>query len=652
MADVVIVGGGPIGLAHAWGLKKLNPDVNVVVFEKYEEYQRKHTLIMQHQQLQKLMEATETMDDPDLLTLLKRLKKDPHIRTNELEQIFKTLAQNNGVEIITEEIKKETIQQQIFDKHPDARLIIGADGTHSVVSSTLFPEGNQVKHEFDYVLQLRFEVNGEQKADSIDSIAFYQQMARQGLIANEYVGHFADGKTPITMQMMISKQAFAQLKTATSKNPITPFANIPNDGTDIPEQPLAHLPEDIKRFIYRYLAIRIGKGGEQIDKSTIRVSVNEAPATHAEQVIYKHGETHLSLAGDAGLGLSYFKGLNAGLESSAEFLSMMKPAIKQKFADNAVTQQALEAYQVWFRQFVPKKIKEVADYSTYRIRSVWSGIKFLQSLKTASTVDDADGNIQEELLADYFRLLGQNNEAEGDETVAWQPYPHRPYNLVKLGQFDYVPITYTLRKIAKIFIDYFKPYKSDSHIKQDFKQPLVGIANTGMGLIKLVVGFFTFNPKRFADGFFTLLRGLIELTTTPATWFIKPIIRTLATIRAGKIAIESNEGMVKLVDYGKNYLQETENAELSPQKMHALLAVCNDLHRKFHKGLYRGQSTKITADCESKLFLQTKNTTTFSREAVDAYFSLFLKPESQALDSGDVSEKATYTTAENVISVK
>lgn len=146
-ADVEIVGAGPIGLANAWGLKKPNPDLKVVVIEKYSEYQRKHSLIMQHQQLEKLMLATGSEHDEQLCALLARLKKDPHIRTNELESIFKQLALDNGVEIIIEEVQQSTIETQLLGCKP--KLIIGADGTHSVVNQSFFPEGNQVKHEFD-----------------------------------------------------------------------------------------------------------------------------------------------------------------------------------------------------------------------------------------------------------------------------------------------------------------------------------------------------------------------------------------------------------------------------------------------------------------------------------------------------------------------
>lgn len=43
-ADTVIIGAGPVGLFLAIQLKACCPQMNVVVFEKYKEYQRKHVL--------------------------------------------------------------------------------------------------------------------------------------------------------------------------------------------------------------------------------------------------------------------------------------------------------------------------------------------------------------------------------------------------------------------------------------------------------------------------------------------------------------------------------------------------------------------------------------------------------------------------------
>ncbi|CEK09698.1 FAD-dependent monooxygenase family protein [Legionella hackeliae] len=648
MTDVVIVGGGPIGLAYAWGMKKLNPNLDIVVLEKYSEYQRKHTLVMQYKQLQALMDATETAEDNTLKNLVMRLKADPHIRTNELETIFKTLATEAKVKIVTEEVKKETIQEQIFDKYPNARLVIGADGTHSTVSETLFPPNNQIKHEFDYVLQLRYEVEGERKTNSLSTTTFYQEMARQGLIANEYVGSFADGKTPVTMQMMISKEAFEQLKAkATSKNPILPFNQPDQEGTVIPEQPIDDLPGEISTFVYRYLhhKIRECKDGEKIAYQSIRVSVNEAPATHAAQLVHTKiddGErsTALVLGGDASLGLSYFKGLNAGLESTAYFFEHLKPVIKNGLPDAKAITSALANYQSWFLEtFAPSKIQEVKDYSTYRIRKVWNGFKIFRDIKNASTIDIGDGDTQKEIIADYFKLLARDTKAASDSSVAWRPYPHRSYEPVKLGQFAYIPIQYTLSRIGKIFIDFFKPYKSEYQLKQDFKQPLVGLNDTFMGLLKIVVGFFTLDFWRFADGIFSVLKGAIELATTPLVWIVKPISRSLISLFSDPIKIEDNKGIRQLAAKGLDYLDRGKDSELSPHKLHELLAICNDLDRKYNKCLTRGQTSDITQSVEKDLFYKAKKTSVdnISRKEIRNYFSLFQQKPAQEQTNKDVS---------------
>src|SRR4051794_31483904 len=80
--DILVVGAGPIGLVNAWGMKRLNPKLKIVVLEKYAEYQRTHTLVMQAEQLEAIMKATNSEQHPELVKLLKQLKKDPHIRTN------------------------------------------------------------------------------------------------------------------------------------------------------------------------------------------------------------------------------------------------------------------------------------------------------------------------------------------------------------------------------------------------------------------------------------------------------------------------------------------------------------------------------------------------------------------------------------------
>ncbi|MGQ3891019.1 FAD-dependent oxidoreductase [Legionella sp. CNM-4043-24] len=702
-ADVVIVGGGPIGLAHAWALKKLNPnpDFSVVVLEKYQEYQRKHTLIMQPAQLERLMKATETEQDPALCQLLADLRQDKHIRTNELETRFKNLARDSGVTLVHQEVgfglvrltqplpfeRMNTLFRQhdgcflyqndlfyfdysqqsvrpidevdeddyraihdfisqldeenrvtpasgsqfaqieaITGVNPVAeqllrlkpKMIIGADGTHSVISDALFPAGNQIKHPFDYVLQLRFEIEGDTRAAEMETIDFYQQMARRGIIANEYVGRYDESKrtTPVTMQMMISPEAFEALRSATSKNPLLPFAPVSKDGMTLDQ-----VPTEFRDFINRYVSEKIKAGrvaGMRLDRNSIRISVNEAPATNAAHVSGKYRDVPVLLAGDAGLGLSYFKGLNAGLESTARLFTHLAQAVKASLQPEQ-TIDGLKEYQTWFAGFAERKVKEVESYSTWRIRAAMKAVKVVRAFKNSSMVEE-DDDIKP-VLDDYFNLM---DGVSPGETRAFRLYPHRSYDPVNLGQFQHVPIEHSLKKTGKMFADYVKPYKTFRQFRQDLAQPLVGIVNVSIGIVKIVAGVFGLNGRRLGDGIFTLLRGTLELVTAPLSMLVKPLTRSLVSLVAGRPLIEHGLGMRQLAELGEQKLNEHElDDEFSPLEVYEVKAVCNDLHRKFLKADKRGQPTRLKAE-EEHLWRQMGSEGPYvSRESVGRYFSLF-----------------------------
>jgi 2-polyprenyl-6-methoxyphenol hydroxylase-like FAD-dependent oxidoreductase len=624
--DVLVIGAGPIGLINAWGIKQLNPNLKIVVLEKYADYQRSHTLVMQSAQLEAIMTATNSEQHPTLVALLKQLKADPHLRTNTLQKIFTQLAQDSGVEIKTEhEIQIDTIGQTINEEYPNVQLMIGADGTHSVVSRALFPDGNQVKHEFDFVLQLRFEIHGKEKAPGIRIQQFYQQMARKGLIANEYMGHFDQGKTPVTMQMMISKKDFLALEKATSKNPLKPYA-VTKSG-EHPEKII--LPSRLKSFLTKYIQYKtqdVTEAGQVIDSESVRISVNEAPATYAREIFTKRGGARVVLEGDAALGLSYFKGLNAGLEASAEFLSTMSSVIQDSFKDKTAMDRQLNKYQTWFlKDFSPKKVKEVGQYSFWKIRSAMTVMHIARVIKNASMLDEDDD--LDPVIADYFRYDATDPLYRASHQ-RWRPFPHREYDLVKFGQLDYVPLKHTAKKIAKIFIDFFTPYKSSTQLTQDFKQPFVGIANFFVGLGKIVVGVSTLNIWMLSDGLFHMLRASIELIMTPVTWLLKSMTRGIATlIHGGYKKIEDNKSLQDLAQHGLDDLNKTaqtvEKGLTDKDKtIYELLSMCHDIHRKFDKSVHRGQPTELGVE-EALSYFEIRADHILDRQKLHHYFSLF-----------------------------
>lgn len=185
-------------------------------------------------------------------------------------------------------------------------------------------------------------------------------------------------------------------------------------------------------------------------------------------------------------------------------------------------------------------------------------------------------------------------------------------------------LKYTAKKIGKLFVDYFKPYKSVHQIGQDFKQPLVAISSFFTGLIKTGIGICTLNARSLIDGLFNMVRGAIELITTPLTWIIKPVTRGLATlIHGGFKKIEENEGVRYLAQYGQTYLGQKKDSDLTSEKtIHELLAVCNDIHRKFDKSVSRGQKTDLEIE-EYGRYAAIRSNNVLNRQKLARYFSLF-----------------------------
>lgn len=660
-AKVVIVGGGPIGLAHAWAFKYLNPDLEIVVLEKYAKYQRIHTLSMLTEFFEDLMIATETTEDPVLSTLLKQLKENSSISTSELEGIFKSLAENRGVRVIHEEVKESSFEEAVFK---DAKIIMGADGTHSVVNQTFFPEGNHQKHENDFALQLRFDILGKAKPQKNNVIDFVQGMARNGVIATEHIGRIVDGKKPVTVQIIIPKAVYEDFKAATSKYPVRYLEQ--DSSQQIPDQELTidELPENLKTFINTFLSQKIElctRNGDQLDSDTVRISVNELPAIRAQQVVTldKEHDRQIVLVGDAGLALSYFMGLNAGIKATATFMTLLKNCIKNNFDDREELDEALQKYQEWMlKDFGPKKVKDVANYSTLWVKGPELVVKVSRGLKFAS---QAQYNpTPNPALKAYLKLLkAAKNPLTQLNTRRYnlRLYPHRDYEPVQLGQFKQVPIRHTLRKIWKLFISYFQPYRSRTQAIQDFKQPLVGIVNLWVGFWKVLGGIVTLNPVRSIDGLFRFIRGALEILTTPLAWLIKPLTRGFISLINylifGLPKIENNGGLKRIASLGEELLanpekekekireelkdgvenarekeldeeegKEQDSLEDLVEKIYIYKAtqVCHDLHRKSTNALKKGQATDIQA---SELLYYTDVCKQATPKNLHAYFSLF-----------------------------
>src|SRR6478672_8952045 len=107
MPDIIFIGAGPVGLFTAIQTKLYDPNLDVVMFEKHAEYQRKHVLLIDktsyvgsHQD-QRFQEILAELIGP--------------VRTNKLEEQLLSFAHSIGITI---EYNNITSVKELIEKYP------------------------------------------------------------------------------------------------------------------------------------------------------------------------------------------------------------------------------------------------------------------------------------------------------------------------------------------------------------------------------------------------------------------------------------------------------------------------------------------------------------------------------------------------------
>lgn len=614
--DQVCVGAGPIGLLCTIGLLSKEPGKKMLIIEQYNEYQRNHVVRVKAHLLQAFANQCGLQHHPKMQALIQDIKRNPYIKTKSLESQLKAIAIELGAQIKIQKVKD--ISQDILESYPNAQLIIGADGTHSTVSTQIFGGHNQIKFPFDYVLQARFEMDGNvQRMERLELIKYMQSY---GIVASEYVGKENLGGTPITLQIMISAQEFEQLYPhATSKNPIRPFHNEEVNHDKIPPK--------ILHVLKGYLGLRLRhftKPEQTLFLNDVKLSVNEAPATRAKEVVaFQNGKTFV-LAGDAALGLSYFKGLNAGIES----ITRLIPAL----ATLAEQPAKIIEYAHWFdSNFAPAKINEVAYFSHLIVRPGVQLFYWLNRLidnEVMLSHGECDRSV-----ALYDVHLKHHKES------TWVPYSHRK-NTLSNPVLSFLPALDAVKqKYKKYCIDWLKPYKSNHHLLKDVAQPLIALKHVLLGSIKSILAIpifcltsiflyadgddFLYVKNNFNTAIARVLEGLFETTLgifLIATLPLMPFkILSRMLMHNNKPPIENNRGIQRII-------QACEEPHLSTYDK---ASMCMDLHRKFQKSSARGQTTRIDENQEKSRFQKCLNNET---DAYTHYVQLF-KPISPSRDA-------------------
>ena len=353
--EIVFVGAGPIGLWTAIQIKLKNPTIDIVFKEKKEVYTRTHTLLLQPGSF-----AGCLKDETGIIQgIIAQLKTNPHIRTDLLEESFRALALQLGIKIDIQAVSD--IEKDILNDYPDAALIVGSDGVRSNVRTQIFGKENTVREELAYTAQIKYFVHGNALSAS-KILQDFPLLKQSAYLSSINIGKQHEGKTPVTIQMKIDKATYEQIRAKTTYGkPIQLFAD------HIEEQLPAKLLNDIKT----QLGFRLSNH-ENIIVDDVKLTTTELPQQRCKQVTKLANGRYHAIIGDAALALSYFKGMNKGLQLATRFAQTVSDNW-----DKIITkdEDAFAQYEQKYQEFSTQCFKK-GHATNNVIKAVQSAVSF------------------------------------------------------------------------------------------------------------------------------------------------------------------------------------------------------------------------------------------------------------------------------------
>jgi hypothetical protein len=559
--NILISGAGPIGLITSCILKKKYPDAKIIVYEKYAKYQRKHNLILDVEQFDELITAADLREETKVLR--DRLQVSSKIATADLQQELERQAVRLGVDIHIVEggkgLTKDNFTALVLAKNPS--LIIGADGVRGYIHKHFFCENNQQTYNTGYQLQLRYRIKSTRSIE-LPLTELLRIGSKYGTVTVNHTGTPNTSKeAKATLSIMLSKQQFKNLSDLKSAYALSLFKS--------PDE-ISKRDPSVASILQACIVAKsqlLTQHHAYIMPESIQLSVSRAPVITSKEILHINETTSIPvlLVGDASLGLSYFKGLSAGIRSLTH-LSKVLP----KTSDDSSIIRSLRTYQTWFKKHTKNRVNNMLFYyytrigiPTYIFKSIRNVMLFFAPGITMHPYHYTHSV--------YTLLKKKPNTA----------YIHR--KLKPVICFDEnIPFAYSLQRIQKIFTDLIKPIKSIPQFIQIILAPLVALYLIYIAICKLITKY-TLQSLFSALGL--LFRGLVMLFTYPISVaslpirFIHTLVRKISH-HTNPNFLQNNTGLARLV---KMFANASDNQ--------VKISICFDLYRKTLKASHNGQKS-------------------------------------------------------------
>lgn len=314
MADIVIVGAGPVGLWTAIQIKKRDPKLSITIYEKYEEYQRSHVLRLDYWSMILYAKQTNDVFEKEFYEkvtgeafskIMTQFTKSIYIRTNELESALKNYAYQLGISIQFDKINSP---EEAMGLHPEATSFIAADGAKSQMRQMLLGDNSIEEIPLQHIVELKYQAHGKAKPLNV----FNEHLKANKTIQNmafEYIGKTKNDLTPITIRFFLDKDIYQQIPEATFKKPLT----LENED----------IPISLRNDVLTYLKIRENESGDIYQTESSKLSKLVLALYASKNFALETNGKAWFLAGDAAMGVPYFRALNSGLILSSRLGQIM-----------------------------------------------------------------------------------------------------------------------------------------------------------------------------------------------------------------------------------------------------------------------------------------------------------------------------------------
>lgn len=376
--DVVIVGGGPIGLTFGCVTGALNQKLKICVLEKYPKPTRDHGLSVQSDSVAKIQQVLDkALVDSDKSAGIKNLKNifkgwnNHFIRTSKIQTDLTAEAEKMGIDVFRGPdyaIKADELdtllehganpsltpqQQRIKNIFRNARVIIGADGSHSVVRQGVMGE-KQVdattgkvtirdrlteQETMQYVIELKYQTDGKAIARSYSEAS--SESIKGGHIDVETVNkHQVKETKPATLYIFVDKSTYHRFREPVKQ----PDGREKLKGVFGNSWTLEEIREKAKNDhqiqkihdIFQHHLQGLKERGGSCEKE--QISTVDLTVYRSEESVKLYKGRYFLLVGDANSGLILQRGFNKGLKEVAHGAQ----AVADYFKNNPSPKRPLE----------------------------------------------------------------------------------------------------------------------------------------------------------------------------------------------------------------------------------------------------------------------------------------------------------------------